>query len=108
MEGFEAIMSSAQTPEIAPPRTVTTAPNATPKQIWAVGGGKGGVGKSLIAANISIALARAGKKVCAIDLDLGAANLHTCLGIEIPQVTLSDFFSRREPDIKNVLVPTPV
>lgn len=79
-----------------------------PKQVWAIGGGKGGVGKSLIAANLAISLARTGAKVCAIDLDLGCANLHTCLGVEIPQVTLSDFFSKREPDINKVLVPTPI
>lgn len=78
------------------------------KQIWAVGGGKGGVGKSLVAANLAISLARTGAKVCAIDLDLGCANLHTCLGVDIPSVTLSDFFSKREPEIGKVLVPTPV
>lgn len=78
------------------------------KQVWAVGGGKGGVGKSLIAANLAICLARGGNKVCAIDLDLGCANLHTCLGTEIPALTLSDFFSRREPDINKVLVPTDI
>lgn len=78
------------------------------QQVWAVGGGKGGVGKSLIAANLAICLARTGKKVCAIDLDLGCANLHTCLGTEIPALTLSDFFSRRETDINRVLVPTEI
>lgn len=78
------------------------------KQTWAVGGGKGGVGKSLVAANLAISLARTGAKVCAIDLDLGCANLHTCLGVEIPPLTLSDFFSKREPDINKVLVQTPV
>jgi len=82
--------------------------NSRVKQVWAVGGGKGGVGKSMIAANIAISLARTGAKVCAIDLDLGCANLHTCLGIDIPAVTLSDFFSRREPDINKVLVQTPI
>lgn len=82
---------------------------ANPEQrIWAIGGGKGGVGKSLIAANLAIGLARSGAKVVAIDLDLGCANLHTCLGVDIPQVTLSDFFSKREADIQKVMVPTPV
>lgn len=83
--------------------------SANPNQrVWAIGGGKGGVGKSLIAANLAIGLARSGAKVIAIDLDLGCANLHTCLGVEIPQVTLSDFFSKREGDIQKVLVPTPI
>jgi flagellar biosynthesis protein FlhG len=88
--------------------TRNTSGGVRTKQIWAIGGGKGGVGKSMIAANLAISLARNGARVCAIDLDLGCANLHTCLGVEIPSVTLSDFFSKREPDITNVLVPTPI
>ncbi|MEW6057541.1 MAG: P-loop NTPase [Bdellovibrionota bacterium] len=104
-------MSSAQTSDITSqvssvPRTASE--DSKKKQIWAVGGGKGGVGKSFIAANLAISLARSGHKVCAIDLDLGCANLHTCLGVEIPPVTLSDFFSKREPDINKVLVSTPI
>ncbi|MBA2406278.1 MAG: P-loop NTPase, partial [Bdellovibrionales bacterium] len=57
-------------------------PNST-KKIWAVGGGKGGVGKSLVSANVAICLALMGNKVVAVDLDLGGANLHTCLGLPI-------------------------
>ena len=44
------------------------------KKIWAVGGGKGGVGKSLVSANVAICLALMGNKVVAVDLDLGGAN----------------------------------
>src|SRR3989344_2793977 len=62
--------------------------------IWAIGGGKGGVGKSLISSSLAVSLARFGFRVIAIDLDLGAANLHTSLGIAPPATTLSDFFSR--------------
>ena len=61
------------------------------KKIWAIGGGKGGVGKSLVTANLSICLALMGYRVCAVDLDLGGANLHTCLGVNIPERTLSDY-----------------
>jgi flagellar biosynthesis protein FlhG len=45
------------------------------KKIWAIGGGKGGVGKSLVSANVSICLALMGHKVVTVDLDLGGANL---------------------------------
>lgn len=65
------------------------------KQVWAIGGGKGGVGKSLVASSLAISLARQGNKVVAIDLDLGGANLHTSLGVDVPQKTLSDFLSGR-------------
>ncbi|OFZ79675.1 MAG: ATP-binding protein [Bdellovibrionales bacterium RIFOXYD1_FULL_44_7] len=65
------------------------------KQIWALGGGKGGIGKSLIASSLAITLSRLGNKVIAVDLDLGGANLHTTLGVDLPKQTLSDFFSKR-------------
>ena len=46
-----------------------------------VGGGKGGVGKSLVAVNLSVALAHAGHDVVLCDLDLGAPNLHLMMGL---------------------------
>ena len=49
-------------------------------KIIPIASGKGGVGKSLLAANLSVALAEAGKKVILTDLDLGASNLHIFLG----------------------------
>jgi flagellar biosynthesis protein FlhG len=78
------------------------------KKIWAIGGGKGGVGKSLVSANVAICLALMGNKVVAVDLDLGGANLHTCLGLPIPQVTLSDYVSKRVTNFEDLLVPTPI
>jgi flagellar biosynthesis protein FlhG len=77
-------------------------------KIWAVGGGKGGVGKSLVTANTSICLALMGYKVVTVDLDLGGANMHTCLGIPIPEKTLSDYISKKVSDFSDLLVPTPV
>jgi flagellar biosynthesis protein FlhG len=78
------------------------------KKIWAIGGGKGGVGKSLVSANVAICLALMGNKVVAVDLDLGGANLHTCLGLPIPQVTLSDYVSKKVSQFEDLLVPTPI
>ena len=60
-------------------------------RIWAIGGGKGGVGKSVIATNLAATLAGAGKKVVLVDADLGGANLHTLLGVPNPKTSLSDF-----------------
>ncbi len=82
-----------------PPRTA---------RILSVGGGKGGIGKSLFAANLGIALARRGKRVALVDADLGGANLHTTLGLEPPKRTLSDFIERRVERIDEVLTPTGV
>ncbi len=77
-------------------------------RVLAVGGGKGGIGKSLIASNLGIELARRGNRVVLIDADLGGANLHTCLGMELPKVTLSDYINRRVAKLEEVLVPTTV
>ncbi len=76
--------------------------------IWAIGGGKGGVGKSFITSNISICLALMGHKVVTIDLDLGGANLHTCLGASIPEKTLSDFLSKKVATVEELLTSTSV
>jgi flagellar biosynthesis protein FlhG len=78
------------------------------KKIWSMGGGKGGVGKSFIISNLAITLARMGKKVIIVDLDLGSANLHTCLGIDIPMATITDFFSGRVDSLEKLLVKTEV
>jgi flagellar biosynthesis protein FlhG len=78
------------------------------KQVWAIGGGKGGIGKSLITGNMGVRLARLNKKVVVIDADLGGANLHTTLGIDTPKMTLSDFISRRVENIRDVIVETSI
>ena len=77
-------------------------------KLWAIGGGKGGVGKSLVTANLSICLALMGYKVVSIDLDLGGANLHTCLGVPIPEKTLSDYLSKKVQSLNDLVTPTPI
>ncbi len=76
------------------------------REIWAIGGGKGGTGKSFISGNLGVYLAKMGKRVILIDVDLGCANLHTCLGIPQPEATLSDFVKGKVAHIKDVVVPT--
>ncbi|MEO5666541.1 MAG: AAA family ATPase [Bdellovibrionota bacterium] len=75
-------------------------------KIWAVAGGKGGVGKSLICANIAIMLARMGKRVLAIDLDLGGSNLHTCLGVEAGKLSIGDWLNGRARELSELLMHT--
>jgi flagellar biosynthesis protein FlhG len=50
------------------------------RRIWTVAGGKGGAGRTLLTANLGIALARAGRRVTVLDLDPQGAALHTALG----------------------------
>jgi flagellar biosynthesis protein FlhG len=75
-------------------------------RIVAIGGGKGGIGKSLLSSNLGIELARRGQDVVLIDLDLGGANLHTCLGVEHPPKTLSDFVGRQVESLEEVATDT--
>ena len=75
--------------------------------VIAVGGGKGGVGKTFISANLAVTLARMGHRVVAVDADLEGANLHTCLGVATPEVSLADFVAQREDDLRKLLVSTP-
>lgn len=77
-------------------------------QIWAVGGGKGGTGKSLVAASLGIHLAQQGRRVILVDGDLGAPNLHTVLGLDPPALALSDFVKRRFESIETVVLETGV
>ena len=51
-------------------------------KIFVVTSGKGGVGKTTITANLSVALASLGKKVLAADADIGLRNLDMILGLE--------------------------
>jgi flagellar biosynthesis protein FlhG len=66
-------------------------------EIWAIGGGKGGVGKSFVICSMGNYLAQGGKRVVLVDADLGGANLHTFLGVEKPRFTLTDFFDEKLP-----------
>ena len=77
-------------------------------KMWAVGGGKGGVGKSVVTLLLGASLARLGRKVIMIDADLGGSNLHTLTGIRYPEYTLADFISRKVETIEQLVVETPV
>jgi len=77
-------------------------------RVVTVGGGKGGVGKTFLVANLAVALARSGHRVVAVDADLEGANLHTCLGARAPLASLADFVAQREDDLEKLLVDSPV
>jgi flagellar biosynthesis protein FlhG len=74
--------------------------------IVSCGGGKGGAGKSLVASNLGIALARLGMRTVLVDADLGAANLHTMFGIDQPGATLGALLDRRVRSLEEVAIPT--
>lgn len=75
-----------------------------PVQVIAVSGGKGGVGKTNVSVNLSLALAALNRRVVLMDADLGLANVDLQLGIS-PQRNLFDVISG-EADLADVLVET--
>lgn len=77
-------------------------------RIIPVASGKGGVGKTLLAANLSIALARMGKSVIAVDLDLGGSNLYTCLGVPNRFAGIGDYLKTGNLAFKDLVVSTSI
>ena len=55
-----------------------------------IASGKGGTGKTVLAANIGTAIAVAGRKVVIVDADLAMADLGLYLGLEKSQITLHE------------------
>lgn len=76
--------------------------------ILSIGGGKGGVGKSLVSSNLAVHYAKQGLRVVAIDLDMGAANLHTIFGIRQPEKSLGEFLAANGGALEDYAVATTV
>ena len=70
--------------------------------IVSIASGKGGVGKSVVASNLGLLLARHGKRVVLVDLDIGGANLQILFGQLEPAKTISDFISRKVERLDDV------
>lgn len=75
--------------------------------IWPIGGGKGGSGKSFLTSSLGRLLAESGKRTLLVDLDLGAANLHTLIDVPYPTKSLSDFIRKKSPLLQDTVLQTP-
>ena len=79
------------------------APEST---IIAIGGGKGGIGKSFVSSSVAIFLANQGHETYLVDLDLGGANLHTTLGEGLPKLGINEFVSSSSLTLPDIAVKT--
>ena len=80
--GKEVLITTAAAPKLTAnvnPDAKKSAPNI--KQVIAVASGKGGVGKSTVAANLAYALKKSGKEVGILDLDFYGPNIPRLMGI---------------------------
>lgn len=76
--------------------------------VWPIGGGKGGSGKSFLTSSLGRLSAAMGKRTLLIDLDLGAANLHTLVDVPYPKKCFSDFIRKKIPLLEDTVIETPV
>lgn len=73
-----------------------------PIQVIAVTGGKGGVGKTNLSVNLSLAMAELGKRVVLLDADLGLANVDLLLGVKADK-NISDVLAG-DCDLRDILI----
>src|ERR1041384_7497484 len=93
-------------PYSVPPASANVTPPLGVKHVIAVGGGRGGVGKSVVAVNLAVYLAQLGRKVLLIDTDPAGAELHTALGLGPPSTAPAPSEEGEEDDL--TAMPTQV
>jgi flagellar biosynthesis protein FlhG len=76
-------------------------------KIIPIAGGKGGVGKTELCANLGVRLGQLGYRTIVIDLDLGGSNLHSTLGIKNKNSGLGNFLSDRALGFNDIIYGTP-
>ncbi len=77
-------------------------------RIIPIASGKGGVGKSLVSANLAVAFAQAGQRVVLADLDLGASNLHLAIGEQAPKTGVGTFLNNTKSNLENAMIQTSI
>lgn len=94
---------AAVTPVAATPRPAEAGPRA---HVIAVASGKGGVGKTNVAVNLSVVLARLGKRVALVDVDMGLANADVICGVKAP-FNLTHLIGPQRRKLREIAVDAP-
>jgi flagellar biosynthesis protein FlhG len=76
-------------------------------QIWAIGGGKGGTGKTFIISQLAIFLASYGKRVILIDANFNSPNIQYFVHFEPPEKSILDFFLGND-NLENLIQDTKI
>jgi flagellar biosynthesis protein FlhG len=88
-------------------KSKTASVETSGKTILAVGGAKGGVGKSMLATNLAVGLALLGQRVVLADLDLGGADAHLLLGVKTLSTDWNDFLDKKVQSVDEIVTTTP-
>lgn len=76
-------------------------------QLWVIGAGKGGVGKTFVSSSLGITLSKLNSKILLVDFDLSGANLHTTFGLLPNKNNLGEYF-QGTCSLKETVVPTAI
>src|SRR6185312_16193326 len=94
-------------PDSAPVEPVSDVPRSRVRLV-AFASGRGGTGRSLLAANVAVYLAQAAKKVVAIDADPAGGPLHQLLGAPRPARGFGEFLRGKASNLNELIVDTPI
>jgi flagellar biosynthesis protein FlhG len=109
-EGTEAAPEPRELSEPSEPvgeEATKPAPRSRVRLI-AFASGRGGTGRSLLAANVAVYLAQAAKKVVAIDADPAGGPLHQLLGAARPPRGFGEFLRGKAAGLNELIVDTPI
>lgn len=115
IDGIEAVSSSSSTDpsagDASDPSSGPIGPQPSAQarpRIVALASGRGGTGRSLLAANVAVYLAQSGKKVVALDGDPAGGPLHQLLGAPRPPRGFGEFLRGKTAGLTELTVDTPI
>ncbi len=97
--------STPPPPQGYPPFEGSPPGGARGRRIIVVGGGRGGVGKTLLAVNLGVYFAQLGRDVVVCDADPFGSNLHAVLGLDSPPLASTTAMEQGTAELVSTTVP---